>query len=206
MTKIDFKKTLKDLYKPTNKEFSIVTVPAMNFLMVDGKGDPNSSQEFKDALEALFPLAFKVKFLCKEKLGFDYVVPPLEGLWWVDDMKTFKSCSKDEWKWTAMIMTPDNVPESLVEEAVARVRKKKHPVALEKIRYEHYAEGPSVQILHLGSFDDEAPTIARLHDVYLPENGLVENGKHHEIYLSDFRKTSPERLRTILRQPVRKGE
>lgn len=205
MSKVDFKKELKHLYRPSAKDFQLVDVPAMNFLMIDGHGDPNTDQSYSDAVEALFGVAYKLKFASKKETGRDYVVPPLEGLWWAEDMDTFTiSRDKSAWDWTMMIMTPDWITQPMFAEAVEVVRKSNALPALEKIRLEPYHEGLSVQILHIGSFDDEGPTIAKLHQEYMPQNGLQENGKHHEIYLSDPRRVAPEKLKTILRQPVKR--
>jgi hypothetical protein len=202
--KTDFKKTLKHLYNPPRR-FTLVEVPELQFLMVDGHGDPNTAQEYTDAVEALYAVAYKVKFASKRSLDQDYVVPPLEGLWWAEDMTTFGRRDKSAWDWTMMIMQPDWIDAQMVEQAVQQVAKSKDLPALSKVRLASYHEGLSVQIMHLGSYDDEAPTIARLHNEFLPENGLVEAGKHHEIYLSDPRRTAPEKLKTVLRQPVKKS-
>lgn len=201
MEKVDFKKTLKHLYAP-KKKFEIVDVPEMQFIRVDGHGDPNTSQEYADAVEALYAVAYKMKFISKKQLEKDYTVPPLEGLWWAEDMDTFVSRDKSAWDWTMMIMVPDWITDEIFAAAVDEVRKKKDPTSLDKVRLEKYAEGLSVQIMHIGSYDNEAPTIAALHNEFLPENGLTENGHHHEIYLSDPRRVAPEKLKTVLRQPV----
>jgi hypothetical protein len=204
VSKIDFKKDLKHLYQPSAKKFEVVDVPPMNFLMIDGHGDPNTAQEYQDAVEALYAVAYKLKFMSKREMGKDYVVPPLEGLWWAEDMETFTTArDKSAWDWTMMIMQPEWITQEMVEEAVKQVEKKGLP-ALSKLYLETYHEGLSVQILHIGSYDDEGPTIARLHNEFIPENSYEEAGKHHEIYLSDPRKVAPEKLKTVLRQPVRK--
>ena len=203
MEKIDFKKTLKHLYNPPTK-FGIVDVPEMQFLMVDGHGDPNTAPEYAAAVETLFGVAYKLKFMSKKTLEKDYTVPPLEGLWWAEDMDTFVSRDKSAWDWTMMIMPPDWTTQEMFSAAVDEVQAKKAPAALDKLRLERYDEGLSVQIMHIGSYDDEAPTIAALHNEFIPANGLVETGHHHEIYLSDPRKVAPEKLKTVLRQPVRK--
>ena len=204
MPKIDFKKELKHLYRPSAKEFVVVDVPPMKFLMIDGHGDPNTAQEYKDAVEALYAVSYKLKFMSKKELGKNYVVPPLEGLWWAEDMETFTTArDKSAWDWTMMIMQPEWITQEMVEEAVKQVEKKGLP-ALPKLCLETYHEGLSVQILHIGSYDDEGPTIAKLHNEFIPENGYEEAGKHHEIYLSDPRRVAPEKLKTVLRQPVRK--
>jgi len=203
MSKIDFKKEHKDFYAPP-KKFVVVDIPEMQFLMVDGHGDPNTAQEYQDALEALYGVAYKLKFHSKKELEKDYVVPPLEGLWWAEDMDSFSiNRDKSQWDWTMMIMTPDWITTEMFDLAVEQVRKAKSPVSLDKVRLEKYHEGLSVQIMHHGPFDDEGPTLEKLHSEFIPDNGYVENGKHHEIYLSDFRRTAPEKLRTVLRQPVR---
>ena len=204
MTKIDFKKKYEALYQPSAKEFEVVDVPEMQFLMVDGHGDPNTAQEYGEAVEALYAVAYKIKFASKKELDRDYVVPPLEGLWWAADMDSFTlKRDKSAWDWTMMIMTPEWVTEEMFGRAVKQVEKGKNPPALSKVRLESYHERLAVQILHIGSFDDEGPILARLHQEYLPANSYVENGKHHEIYLSDPRKVAPEKLKTVLRQPVR---
>ena len=203
MSKIDFKKQLKTLFNPP-KRFVIVDVPEMQFLMVDGHGDPNVAQEYQDALAALYAAAYKIKFISKKQLGQDYVVPPLEGLWWAEDMDTFSTArDKSQWDWTMMIMTPDWITGEIFADALEQVRRGKNPVALGKVRLESYHEGLSVQIMHIGSYDDEGPTILKLHNAFLPENGYVENGKHHEIYLGDPRRVAPEKLKTVLRQPIK---
>ncbi|MCB0116929.1 MAG: GyrI-like domain-containing protein [Caldilineaceae bacterium] len=207
MTKIDFKKTHKHLYAPSPKDFVIVDVPAMHFLMIDGHGDPNTAQEYADAVEALYAVAYKLKFAVKKAAQVDYVVPPLEGLWWAEDMDTFTHArDKSAWDWTMMIMTPDWATPDLYEQAIAEVTAKKDLPALPKLRLESYHEGLSAQIMHIGSYDDEGPVLARLHNEWLPANGYEETGKHHEIYLSDPRRVAPEKMKTILRQPIRAKE
>jgi hypothetical protein len=206
MSKIDFTKELKQLYQPSATEFGVVEVPPTHYLMIDGHGDPNTAQEYAAALEALYAVAYRAKFISKGELGKDYVVPPLEGLWWAEDMAAFAEArDKSAWDWTMMIMLPGWVPAQTYERAVQEVSRKKDLPALPKIRLESYHEGLSAQILHIGSYDDEAPVLARLHKRWLPEHGYVENGKHHEIYLSDARRVEASKLKTVLRQPIRKG-
>jgi hypothetical protein len=203
MSKVDFKKTLKQLYIPP-KEFVIVDVPEMQFVMVDGHGDPNTAQEYQDAIEALYAVAYKMKFISKKTLEKDYTVPPLEGLWWAEDMTTFLTREKSQWDWTMMIMTPEWISVEIFDEAVKLVRKAKDPASLDLVRLERYQEGLSVQIMHIGSYDDEGPVLAQMHSDFIPDNRFIENGKHHEIYLSDPRRVVPEKMKTVLRQPVRK--
>lgn len=201
MTKVDLKTTRGDYFKALQDEFVLIDVPRFNFVMVDGQGNPNSSPDYEAAVSAIYAVSYKLKFMSKAS-GRDYVVPPLQGLWWADDMDDFVARRKDRWRWTMMLMVPDWVTASSVSEAVKTFRAKDGEVP-DTLRFEAFEEGRSAQILHVGSYDDEAPTIARLHNEFLPANALVENGKHHEIYLSDPRRVAPEKLKTILRQPVR---
>ena len=200
MDKYDVKKYLKELYQPSKKEFSIVQVPEMNFLMIDGHGDPNTSPLYSEAVEALYGLAYSIKFRVKSQ-GYEYTVPPLEGLWWIDDMSQFSLAVKDLWKWTMMIMQPSFVHEAEVEASINELKRKKNPAGLDKIRFDSYTEGLSIQILYLGAYADEGPTIARMHE-YAHNNGYRLASKHHEIYLGDPRRTAPEKLKTVLRQPI----
>lgn len=202
MKKIDFKKELKHLYKVSPKKAEIVDVPQMKFLMIDGKGDPNTSQEFQDAVEALYSLSYTLKFMVKKgELEIDYGVMPLEGLWWVYDISQFSIENKEAWKWTLMIMQPDYVTTELFNEAVEQVKKKKDPVALPKVKFESFSEGRAAQIMHIGPFSEEGPTIEKVHN-FIKESGCKLTGKHHEIYLSDIRKAAPEKWKTIIRQPM----
>ena len=200
---LDFKKELKHLYRPSAKDFVVVDVPEMQFLMIDGHGDPNTAQEYKDAVEALYGVAYKLKFMSKQDPGTNYVVPPLEGLWWAEDMETFSTQrDKSAWDWTMMIMQPEWITQEMFEEALKQVQKKKDLAALLKLGLETYHEGLSAQIMHIGSYDDEGPVLHSMHHHFIPENGFQMAGKHHEIYLSDARRVAPEKLKTVLRQPV----
>jgi|TARA_B100000035_G_C21019782_1_gene563515 hypothetical protein len=204
MKKVDYKKELKHLYGPSSKKFVIVEVPPMNYLMVDGKGDPNTSESYQQAIEALYGLSFTVKFDVKKKgLGPDYTVMPLEGLWWMEGRHDFDADDKDNWSWTSMIMQPDHVSAEHVASATYQLGEKKNPPAMDKIQFESYHEGPSVQILHIGPYDEEGPIITQMHK-FIDENGYQLHMKHHEIYLSDPRRSKPEKLKTVLRQPVTK--
>ena len=202
MTKLDLKKQLKHLYTPSKKEFSIVDVPPMNFIMIDGSGDPNTSSEYQEALGALYGLSYTIKFASKKQWGIDYVVMALEGLWWAEEMAEFSLSDKNSWQWTMMMLQPDHITAEFVEEARTTLAKKKDPPSLSKVRFERFHEGLSAQIMYLGPYADEAPTIARLH-AFIEESGYERSGKHHEIYLSDPRRTSPEKLKTVIRQPMR---
>lgn len=200
MVKIDYKKTLKELYAPPRTPV-MVEVPEMLYLMVDGMGDP-LSKEYSDAMQALFPVAYTLKFIIKKRHGIDYGVPPLEGLWWADDMATFAD-DRNKWKWTSMIMQPEYVTSALFEEAVEQVRKKKAPEAIDKVRLEPYEEGACAQVMHIGPYSTEGPVIAGLHE-FIERSGFERAGKHHEIYLSDPCKSAPKKLKTVIRQPIRK--
>ncbi len=201
MDKLDFKKALKPLYLPSAKEVSVVDIPALNYLMVDGRGDPNTSADYQHAVQALFSVAYATKFAAKKgPLQTDYGVMPLEGLWWADDLRAFAADDKANWQWTMMIMQPDCVPDALLRDTIAQVRKKKDLPALERLRIERWTEGRCAQILHVGPFTEEGPTIARLHACIDARSGL--RGKHHEIYLSDIRRSDPANWKTILRQPM----
>ncbi len=201
MEKIDFKKRHKALYLPSAARVVEIDVPSMNFLMVDGEGDPNESQAYREAVDALFAVSYAIKFMVrKSPLAIDYGVMPLEGLWWADDMTTFSVEDKSGWKWTMMIMQPDIAARDIVEAAIAETRKKKNPPALSKLRPEPFHEGRCAQILHVGPFSEEGPTIEKLH-CFIDANG-ARRGKHHEIYLSDIRKADPAKWKTIVRHPM----
>jgi len=201
MAKIDFKKQLKHLYMPPKKDFTIVDVPPMNFLMADGHGDPNTSAEFQEIAEALYAMSYTLKFAAKSQ-GMEYVVPLLEGLWWAEDMSAFSLGDKTKWFWTLMIMQPDWVTAERVDQARSEVARKKAPPGLSRVRFETYHEGLSVQILYVGTYADEIPTIARMH-AFIEAQGYEPSGKHHEIYLGDPRRAAPDKLKTVIRQPVR---
>jgi hypothetical protein len=196
MDKIDFRTERKDLYAPTT-EFDVVEVPRFEFFAVSGRGDPNTSEEYADAVAALYAVSYAAKFASKRVFDRDYVVAPLEGLWPMEA----RSSPKSEWSWTMLLRQPDWLTAEVREHALEAARTKQLAAA-DRVRFEVITEGLSVQILHVGAYDDEAPTIARLHDEFLPQRGLVENGDHHEIYLSDPRRVEPAKLRTVLRQPV----
>lgn len=202
MEKIDYKKELRHLYKPSAKKVDIVEVPQMNFFMIDGEGDPNTSQSFQNAINVLYPLSYTLKFMVKRgEMEIDYGVLPLEGLWWADDMSSFSVENKENWKWTLMIMQPEFISEEMVEKAIGEVRKKKNPIALPLVRFESFTEGKAAQIMHIGPFSEEGPTIEKVHS-FIEENDSRRIGKHHEIYLSDIRRAAPENWKTIIRQPM----
>jgi len=202
MNKIDLKKELKQLYKPSAKAVAQVTVPPLKYLMIDGKGDPNTSPEYADAVAALFSVSYAAKFAVKKgALKTDYAVMPLEGLWWADDWSVFAAGDRANWKWTMMILQPSFVPGEIIGQAMADVRKKKNLPALDKLRLEVFSEGLCAQIMHIGPFSEEGPTIEKLHEYILSHGSLA--GKHHEIYLSDIRRAHPSKWKTILRQPMK---
>ena len=167
--------------------------------MIDGAGDPNTSQEFQEAVEALFSISYTLKFMVKKGvLGIDYGVLPLEGLWWTDDISQFNIENKDNWKWTLMIMQPEYATRELFHEAVEQVKRKKNLPALPKVRFEAFSEGKAAQIMHIGPFSEEGLTVEKVHN-FIKESGFNLAGKHHEIYLSDIRKAAPEKWKTIIR-------
>jgi hypothetical protein len=200
--KLDFKRSLKALYAPSAKDFVLVEVPTMNFVKVDGAGDPNTAPAYQTAVEWLYSVSYGMKFAAKA-LGKDYGVPPLEGLWYANDNTVFAARAKDKWQWTMMIMVPDFVARDMYDAAAAKAGKKLGEPP-ESLRLETLEEGLAAQILHIGSYDDEAPVLKRLHETFIPQNGLKESGLHHEIYLSDPRKVEASKLKTILRQPVKR--
>ena len=199
VAKFDPKKELPS-YRARKGVFDLVEVPPLRYLMIDGTGDPNTSAEYRDALATLFPVAYRLKFLSKREHDRDYVVPPLEALWDAADKTAFTTArDKSRWTWTAMILVPDGIDDELV----SRAKQQSAEVPLfDRLRVETLDEGLCVQTLHIGSYDDEGPVLARMHDEFIPSHGLRMTGTHHEIYLSDARRVEPARLRTILRQPV----
>jgi hypothetical protein len=200
--KVDFKKS-HESYRARSGRFQVIDVPAMQYLMVDGHGDPNTSEEYAEALAVLYPVAYKLKFASKRDLERDYVVPPLEALWWAADMAAFTTArDKSQWYWTAMIMTPDWITVQLFADVMTAVTGEDRLAGLEKVRFETFDEGRCVQTLHMGPYDDEAHVLAYMHHRFIPEAGFRMSGKHHEIYLNDVRRVKPASLRTILRQPV----
>ena len=202
MDKIDLKKEMKHLYQPSAKEVVQVDVPTANFLMVEGEGDPNTSQTYSDAIEVLYAVSYTVKFMTKKgTLTIDYGIMPLEGLWWTDDMSSFTTADKSGWKWIMMIAQPTFVTREIIELAIAEVKKKKNPTAISKIRLESFLEGKCAQIMHIGPFTEEGPTVEKVHQFIDSRSQRV--GKHHEIYLSDIRKADPSKWKTIIRQPMK---
>lgn len=202
MEKVDFKKEYANLYKPTAKVVGLVDVPVFNFLMIDGQGDPNTSESYRHAVEALFSLSYTLKFMLKKSdNAVDYAVMPLEGLWWADDLSAFTANQKNLWKWTMMIMQPHYVDKDLVGKAIKELQKKKDLPSLQHVRFEAFNEGLCAQILHVGPFSEEGPSVEKVHQ-FIESKGLL-SGKHHEIYLSDIRRASPEKWKTIIRQPMK---
>lgn len=199
-TKIDFKREFKELYAPAVKP-SLVDVPDMAFLMVDGHGDPNRADAYQQAVEALFTVSYTAKFIVKRTGGgVDFTVMPLEGLWWVPDMSRFTTDDKSAWDWTAMVMQPDAVTAEVIDAALEQAAAKRDLPALARLRFERFHEGPAAHVMYRGPYAEEGPTIAALH-AFIAEHGYVLSGKHHEIYLGDPRRTAPEKLRTVIRQP-----
>lgn len=202
MKKLDLKKDYVNLYKASVKKIEFITVPKLKYLMVDGHGDPNNSNIFQNAVTALYSVAYTLKFMFKKgPQQIDYGVMPLEGLWWADDMTNFSSTDKTNWKWTLMILQPDFITESAFAEAKVMVAKKKDVTMLKDLRLEEMEEGMCAHILYIGPYADETQTIINLHN-FIEKAGYKLTGKHREIYLNDMRRTAPEKLKTIIRQPV----
>lgn len=203
--KVDFKKTL-DSYQARRGQFRLLDIPDLRYLAVDGHGDPNTSPAYSEALEALYPVAYTLKFASKHELGRDYVVPPLEGLWWAEDVAVFTTArDKSRWRWAMLLMVPDWIEPTLIETAIRKVGAASPPARLDDVRVQSLSEGRCVQTLHVGSFDAEGPVLQRMHEEFIPSQGLQLTGTHHEVYFSDARKVAPEKLRTLLRQPVTDG-
>lgn len=199
--KTDYKKELKKYYSAPVKNAELIDVPEFNYLMADGEGDPNNSQLFQDAAARLYGLSYTIKFMIKKQTPEDdYSVMPLQGLWRADDMDCFLTGSKDAWKWTLMILQPGFVTSGIVEKAKTEAEKKKG-VSFSSVRFEKYTEGLSAQIMHIGPYAEEEPTVKKLHS-FIDAEGYKKRGLHHEIYLGDPRKSDPSKLKTIIRQPV----
>lgn len=202
MRKVDLKIEMKHLYRASAKESVEVVVSPLRYLMLDGRGDPNTSEDYTQAVEALFSVSYTAKFALKKgPQAIDYAVMPLEGLWWADDLSAFVAGDKANWKWTMMILQPSLVGEGMIQDAIAQVKRKKKLPALDRLRFEEFEEGRCAQILHVGPFSEEGPTIERLHEFIDARGGKA--GKHHEIYLSDIRRGDPARWKTIIRQPMK---
>lgn len=201
--RIDLKKDRKHLYAPPSNDFVEVDVPRALYLAADGHGDPNTSPDYTAAVEALYVAGYAVRAAFKARTGDDFVVGPLEGLWTSADPASFTARDKASWNWTMLIPLPDAVTATDVAEGLASAAKKKPDTAVDRVRLLELTEGRSLQILHVGSYDAETPTLARLHSELMPARGLTFNGPHHEIYLSDPRRVAPDKLKTVLRQPVR---
>jgi hypothetical protein len=201
VARLDLRKELKQLYQPSAKAVAEVKVPAFTFLMIDGKGDPNSSKSYAEAVEALFAVSYAAKFMVKKGPSQqDYAVMPLEGLWWADDMAAFRSGDRGQWQWTLMIMQPEFMTQALLRTAMAETMARKQLPGIARLRIERFEEGHCAQILHVGPFSEEGPTIERLH-AYIDAHGRLR-GKHHEIYLTDIRRAAPSRWKTVIRQPM----
>ena len=203
MERVDLKAERKDLYAPARGRFVEVVVPPMAFLAVDGHGDPNTSEDHRHAVQALFAVSYAARSLSRRELGRDYVVLPLEGLWSATDWTAFERRAKQDWSWTMLVRQPDWLTPDVLDRARDQARARRLP-ALDRVRSCTLDEGLCVQTLHVGSYDDEAPLLRTLHREHLPQHALAPTGPHHELYLSDPRRTLPDRLRTVLRQPVRR--
>lgn len=206
MTRYDIKRELKQCYAPRNRDWALVDVPAQRFIAVDGSGDPNTSAAYARAVEALYTVAYTIKFASKRTLDRDLVVGPLEGLWWSDRPEVFTARDKDAWQWRMLISQPDWITEDFIDDAKQTALAKKGLPAIADVRYEPMHEGLCAQVLHIGPYDDEGPILAELHGEYLAANNLRMTGHHHEVYLGDPRRSAPAKLRTVLRQPVERAD
>lgn len=203
MAKLDLRKQFKDLYT-AGAEPRLLTVPPLRYLCLDGRGDPNRSPDFAAAMQALYTLAYGLKFAAKKQNStLDFTVMALESLWWVEDMDTFSLERREDWLWRAVILQPDIITPALLDGVRSDALKKKPELAaaLNKTQLITIEEGLCAQIMHIGPYSTEAPTVATLH-AFIDAQGLRKAGKHHEIYLSDPRRSEPERMQTIIRQPV----
>lgn len=203
MEKIDLRKQYKTLYSPSAKAFSLVEIPPLQYLMIDGHGDPNTSPRFQDALQTLYSISYTLKFALKKSQEIDFTVMGLEGLWWVPDMREFSLDRKADWDWTLLMLQPEFITPQMIEETARSLTAKGNAPLAAETRLETLEEGLCVQILYIGAYKDEGPVIADMH-AFIAEQGFARTGKHHEIYLSDMRRVAPEKNRTILRQPVKK--
>jgi len=204
MQKIDFKKDFKELYKAPANGFTYVEVPSMLCLMIDGAGDPQNNPEFQSAIETLYSVAYTIKFSGKKAgSGPEYSIPPLSGLWWCNGMEGFDPENRDMWLWTLMLAQPPQIDMQMLTSAIGQLKEKGKKGLWSEIRLESFSEGLCVQTLHIGPYSDEGPRIAAMHK-FIHDQGYALRGKHHEIYMSDPRRTSPEKLKTILRHPVTK--
>lgn len=202
--KTDFKKLYKNLYTPKNTSWELVEVVPQQFICVSGIGDPNTSSEYAESVQALYAVAYGLKFFSKNRLNKDYVVGPLEGLWYADDPKVFTDGQKDLWQWTMMILSPGWIDDKTVGQVKEQIFEKKKLEKILQIQTLQLNEGLSAQMLHVGSYDTEKAVLNELYTTFLPKNNLQMAGKHHEVYLSDPRKTAESKLKTVLRQPVTK--
>lgn len=204
--RIDIKKTLKECYRAPRTKFVEIHVPEMRYLAVDGAGDPNTSEAYKLAVQSLYSVGYAVRASFKERTGDDFVVGPLEGLWFSDDPTTFVTRDKDQWQWTMLIPLPEQVIDEDVQSGRDAAALKKPELPISQVEFRTINEGRSLQRLHVGPYEDEGPALAELHSELMPSLGVTFNGPHHEIYLGDPRRAAPEKLRTILRQPIRPVE
>ena len=203
-TKLDLKKQFPELYNPS-KEPHITEIPEMMFFMVDGTGYPGNNPLYQEAMQLLYGASFTLKMSVMKPTGKDYVVPPLEGLWWADNMDEFTQGNREKWKWTMMIMQPDWITQDMINEAIKITEEKKPEISklLSNLRLERYLEGQAAQIMHIGPYSEEGSTVQKVHDFIIKEGGKFDghSNKHHEIYLSDPRKANPATMKTVIRQP-----
>jgi len=206
MQTLDLIKQYQQFYLQPKNTVSFVQVPKLNFLMIDGKGNPNNNPDYSDALGALYAVAYTLKFAVKKgPLQVDFKVMPLEGLWWTEDMSEFTLEDRGNWLWRMMVMQPDLITPEMVTQAIEDVRKKKNPPRLDEVRFEAFEEGLSAQVFHIGPYGEaERPAVEKLHAL-IKDNGCIKQGKHHEIYFNSPLRTDPSKLKTVIRQPATKA-
>ena len=204
MQNINHIKELNQLYNQPKNKISLIEVPSLNFLMIDGTGDPNNNPAYSEAIGAVYAIAYKLKFMIKNSpLAVNFKVMPLEGLWWAEDMALFSLEKRSNWKWRMLIMQPKYITDNLFTTALNFVKKKKDLPKLNEVKFKLFKEGLCMQIFHLGPYGEgERETIAKLH-TQIESDGFRLNGKHHEIYFNSPLRTASENLRTIIRQPVK---
>ena len=204
METLDYKVDLKEYYKASKKEPVIIDVPAFPFFLVNGTGDPNTSEHFQGAVKTLFTLSYTLKFAVKKAGILDYKVMPLTGYWTLVDPKDRDISNRENWAWTVGIQQPEAVDLEMIALARESVRKKKPEAILDEVRYETVADGLCAQILHVGPFAEENATFDRMHEFLEASGCRPREEGHREIYLSDFNRTAPEKLKTILRKRLEK--
>ncbi len=207
MNKVDLRKKYREFYNPPTGRVTVVTIPNFHFVMIDGRiepgASPGTSTAFQQAMEALYGIAYSLKFMSKlrNENPVDYTVMGLEALWWIED-GDFDITKPDNWCWTAMIMQPEHITESMFREAQEQLKKKKMNPGIDKLRFENFIEGLCVQIMHIGPYSTEQTSVKKMQE-YATQNGYEMQHKHHEIYIGNPLRSDPARLKTVLRHPIK---